>query len=42
MAASRLWLMFRWMGHEKVAVLDGGLNAWNRESLPLNQEKKVL
>lgn len=42
MAASRLWLMFRWMGHEKVAVLDGGLTAWNRESLPLNQEKKVL
>ena len=42
MAASRLWLMFRWMGHEKVAVLDGGLNEWNRASLPLNQEKKVL
>ena len=42
MAASRLWLMFRWMGHEKVAVLDGGLTAWNRESLPLNQEKKVI
>lgn len=42
MAASRLWLMFRWMGHDKVAVLDGGLTAWNRESLPLNQEKKVI
>ena len=42
MAASRLWLMFRWMGHDKVAVLDGGLTAWNRESLPLNQEKKDI
>jgi thiosulfate/3-mercaptopyruvate sulfurtransferase len=42
MAASRLWLMFRWMGHEKVAVLDGGLTSWTRQSLPLNQEKKKL
>lgn len=28
MAASRLWLMLRWMGHDRVAVLDGGLAAW--------------
>lgn len=28
MAASRLWLMLRWMGHDAVAVLDGGLPAW--------------
>jgi thiosulfate/3-mercaptopyruvate sulfurtransferase len=26
--ASRLWWMLRWMGHEAVAVLDGGLEAW--------------
>lgn len=26
--ASRLWWMLRWMGHEAVAVLDGGLDAW--------------
>lgn len=26
--ASRLWWMLRWMGHEAVAVLDGGLKAW--------------
>ncbi|MDM0045467.1 sulfurtransferase [Variovorax dokdonensis] len=24
----RLWWMLRWMGHEAVAVLDGGLQAW--------------
>ena len=24
MAASRLWLMLRWLGHDRVAVLDGG------------------
>jgi thiosulfate/3-mercaptopyruvate sulfurtransferase len=28
MAASRLWLMIRWLGHDAVAVLDGGLPAW--------------
>ena len=28
MAASRVWLMLRWLGHDRVAVLDGGLNAW--------------
>ncbi|HKJ94426.1 MAG TPA: sulfurtransferase [Gammaproteobacteria bacterium] len=26
--ASRLWWLTRWLGHEAVAVLDGGLAAW--------------
>ncbi|MDX1593168.1 MAG: sulfurtransferase [Gammaproteobacteria bacterium] len=26
--ASRLWWMLRWMGHDAVAVLDGGYRAW--------------
>jgi thiosulfate/3-mercaptopyruvate sulfurtransferase len=26
--AGRLWWLVRWLGHEKVALLDGGLDAW--------------
>jgi len=28
MYASRLWFLLRWVGHEAVAVLDGGMQAW--------------
>lgn len=28
MFAARLWWMLRWVGHEAVAVLDGGMAAW--------------
>lgn len=28
MIAGRLWWMLRWLGHDAVAVLDGGLAAW--------------
>ena len=28
MYAARLWWMLRWIGHENVAVLDGGVAAW--------------
>jgi len=36
--ASRLWWMLRWLGHDKVALLDGGLKAWTEAALPLSQE----
>ncbi|MDA2989027.1 MAG: sulfurtransferase [Actinomycetota bacterium] len=38
MAASRVWFMLRWMGLNNVAVLDGGLPAWEEEGLPLTAE----
>jgi len=37
--ASRLWWMLRWVGHRKVAVLDGGWQAWNRAKLPFTVEQ---
>ena len=39
MAAARVWFMLRWMGHDDVAVLDGGLPAWEAAGLPLTAEE---
>jgi len=36
--AARLWWMLRWVGHETVAVLDGGLAKWQREGRPMSVE----
>ncbi len=39
--AGRLWWMLRWLGHQAVAVLDGGLPRWRRESLPTTVDFSV-
>ena len=41
-AAARFWYLLRLMGHEKVAVLDGGFAAWRESELPVNNEAPVL
>jgi len=33
--AARLWWMLRWLGHENVAVLDGGYAKWTHEGRPV-------
>ena len=35
LAAARLWWMLRWLGHDRVAVLDGGWGKWRSEGRPV-------
>lgn len=35
MYASRLWWLLRWLGHDAVAVLDGGFGKWTAEKRPV-------
>ena len=35
MFASRLWWLLRWLGHDAVAVLDGGFKKWTAEGRPV-------
>ena len=38
MFAARLWWLLRWLGHEAVAVLDGGMAAWQSIGQPSRTE----
>ncbi len=38
MFAARAWWMLRWLGHDAVALLDGGFAKWTREARPVTTE----
>jgi thiosulfate/3-mercaptopyruvate sulfurtransferase len=39
--AARLWWLLRWMGHDRVAVLNGGFAAWQQAGLPVSTQAGV-
>lgn len=41
-AASAVWYMLRYLGHEKVRILDGGFRKWLKEGRALTQETPQL
>lgn len=40
MFASRLWWLLRWLGHDRVAVLDGGFAAWLAAGRPVSSARE--
>ena len=38
MIAGRLWWLLRWLGHDRVALLDGSIKQWIKEGRPLSTE----
>jgi thiosulfate/3-mercaptopyruvate sulfurtransferase len=39
--AARLWWLLRWVGHERIAVLNGGFAAWQHAGLPVSTQPSV-
>jgi len=40
--AGRLWWLLRCMGHDKVAVLNGGIKQWQKQGLPVTTALPVI
>ena len=41
LAAGRVWWMLRWLGHNQVAVLDGGWQAWQPAGYPVRSGEET-
>lgn len=41
-SAARVWWLFKLMGHDNIAVLDGGLPKWTAEGRPVTNEPPVI
>ncbi|KKD37416.1 MAG: sulfurtransferase [Limnoraphis robusta] len=39
--AARLWWLLRYMGHEKIALLNGGFSHWKAEGYPVNNTQST-
>ena len=39
--AARLWWLLKWLGHDTVAVLNGGLKAWKEAEYPLEKNPNI-
>lgn len=39
--AARVWWMLRWIGFDRAALLDGGIDAWTADGRPLSTEPVV-
>ncbi|MFE1745894.1 sulfurtransferase [Coleofasciculus sp. H7-2] len=37
--AARLWWLLRYLGHDRVALLDGGFSGWQREEYPVTDTR---
>lgn len=42
MFAARLWWLLKWLGHDAVAVLDGGWPAWKKHDGPITEDHDTL
>lgn len=40
--AARMWWLLRWAGHDAVAVLDGGWDAWRKASHPVTDQMPAI
>ena len=40
--AGRMWWLLRWLGHDAVALLDGGIQRWTKQKHPLTSDLPVI